>query len=748
MTTNVSSEGGSFMDIAGKLVTSVWNTTEDLAHKLGGKIEEQLKSFQHHDERCTLVDSKFVKCKLGKTTSLCCVVTHYHGISVWEVVNDAMKPKNLARSSLKEVCYVPVKNARRSTVCTLDWEGSPDLTIAAIVGDRQILFIKCSQPSLRKTKTVDQPLLNIENGGDKLVVIEPSRIALIDLAKLSYTKLVETRSSVNPSGTYAIGPDWIAFCPPGVPAGSPSIEHPHENLDQSEIGPEDSLTSRIGNVVFDVGSHVLQRASDEARKLGTMGMGKISQLMDERLYKTHATIENGGAGSKGGSGGLGRSVSLSQVRESDSGDAGSAADGWIQVKDMNTDATIVHYKAHSSPIAVIKFDSNGSLIASATIYGQHVHVYRVMELSTKRRSVGVASAPVGHHRNYARGTRTAHEAVHMYKLVRGTTHALIRDISFSATSRWVAVSSARGTCHVFVLPVGRPFEKSSAPRSHHSFSLSDAHTGFMAAERVPEVAAVLHPLTRIAQVEASMCNEGEKNIDEKPAELKEAFPPPCISTFLTNGIEKEITIAVAGKNGVASVHVIKTREDRGTTSALRTNRVLAKELNRNEEEAFTTMLPLSRLLQEEEEEGEEEELEKDELLAQAEVNTHSRHSMPVYRNPGVNMKSFKLENLTEVEEIEEPAYEALPAVDAVVDQRRKAQFPRPDWPTERATVDGTLEDGGSPTEGIMEAINMAMPMPSVSSSQRGSRGSGGDSFGEEVEEEEEKGQEEMFDIDP
>lgn len=42
-------------------------------------------------------------------------------------------------------------------------------------------------------------------------------------------------------------------------------------------------------------------------------------------------------------------------------------------------------------------------------------------------------------------------------IVRGDTTAKIQDIQFSSDSRWVAVSSLRGTTHIFpITPYGGP----------------------------------------------------------------------------------------------------------------------------------------------------------------------------------------------------------------------------------------------------------------------------------------------------
>ncbi|KAJ4872495.1 Autophagy-related protein 18g [Raphanus sativus] len=41
--------------------------------------------------------------------------------------------------------------------------------------------------------------------------------------------------------------------------------------------------------------------------------------------------------------------------------------------------------------------------------------------------------------------------VHLFKLHRGITSAIVQDICFSRHSQWVAIISSKGTCHIFVL---------------------------------------------------------------------------------------------------------------------------------------------------------------------------------------------------------------------------------------------------------------------------------------------------------
>ncbi|CAB4064391.1 Breast carcinoma-amplified sequence 3 homolog,Breast carcinoma-amplified sequence 3 [Lepeophtheirus salmonis] len=79
----------------------------------------------------------------------------------------------------------------------------------------------------------------------------------------------------------------------------------------------------------------------------------------------------------------------------------------------NLDGIVAHFIAHNKAIVAMKFDSSASLLLTS------VH--------------------------------------HLYSLYRGDTPGSVQDIAFSSDSRWVAVSTLRGTTHIFpITPYGGP----------------------------------------------------------------------------------------------------------------------------------------------------------------------------------------------------------------------------------------------------------------------------------------------------
>lgn len=98
------------------------------------------------------------------------------------------------------------------------------------------------------------------------------------------------------------------------------------------------------------------------------------------------------------------------------------------------DPIVAHFVAHAEAVTAMSFDPSGMLLLTADRRGHDFNVYRIQP----HPSGSVLAA-----------------AHHLYVLHRGDTSAKVQDITFSFDSRWVAVSSLRGTTHVFpITPYG------------------------------------------------------------------------------------------------------------------------------------------------------------------------------------------------------------------------------------------------------------------------------------------------------
>ena len=109
------------------------------------------------------------------------------------------------------------------------------------------------------------------------------------------------------------------------------------------------------------------------------------------------------------------------------------------------EGVVAHFVAHANQaISYLSFDPSGTLLFTADKQGHNFHIFRIHP------------APCG----------TRQSAVHhLYTLYRGDTTARVQSVAFATDSRWVAVTTMRGTTHVF--PIS-PYGGSVGVRTHTS----------------------------------------------------------------------------------------------------------------------------------------------------------------------------------------------------------------------------------------------------------------------------------------
>ena len=97
--------------------------------------------------------------------------------------------------------------------------------------------------------------------------------------------------------------------------------------------------------------------------------------------------------------------------------------GTVIVRDVISRSTVAHFRAHTSPLALLQFDDSGMLLVTASVHGHTINVFHVLPAADKKADCGTA--------------------VHLYRLSRGLTPALIQTVAFSSDGRWLCASSAR-----------------------------------------------------------------------------------------------------------------------------------------------------------------------------------------------------------------------------------------------------------------------------------------------------------------
>ncbi|KAL1341590.1 hypothetical protein HN51_028114 [Arachis hypogaea] len=222
-------------------------------------------------------------------------------------------------------------------------------------------------------------------------------------------------------GPMAVGPRWLAYATnhPLVPnAGRLSPQ----SLTPPSVSPSTSPIS---------GNLVAQYAMEASKHLAA-GLINLSDRGYKTLSKYYEDLIPDGSNSP-----VSPNSSWKSSRFTSNSTETDIA-GLVVVKDFVSADVVAQFRAHTSPISALCFDPSGTLLVTASIHGNNINVFRIMP-SYPRNGSGSQSSD----------WRCSH--VHLYKLHRGMTSAVIQDICFSHYSQWVAIISSKGTCHIFVL---------------------------------------------------------------------------------------------------------------------------------------------------------------------------------------------------------------------------------------------------------------------------------------------------------
>lgn len=218
-------------------------------------------------------------------------------------------------------------------------------------------------------------------------------------------------------GPLALGPRWLAY------SGNPIDVSKAGCVSPQHLTPSATFPSSAPN-----GNRVAQYAVDSSKHLaagivtlGDMGYKKLSRYCSELLPDSNYSVQSGNTGS--------RVNGTVNGHHSHLHDLDSA--GMVIVKDVISKSVITQFKAHKSPIAALCFDPSGTLLVTASVQGHNINVFRIMP---------------GHS-----ASNTSGSYLHLYRLQRGLTNAIIQDITFSNDSRWIMISSSRGTNHLFAI---------------------------------------------------------------------------------------------------------------------------------------------------------------------------------------------------------------------------------------------------------------------------------------------------------
>ncbi|XP_008795110.2 autophagy-related protein 18h-like isoform X4 [Phoenix dactylifera] len=217
-------------------------------------------------------------------------------------------------------------------------------------------------------------------------------------------------------GPMAVGPRWLAYAS-NNPLLSNTGRLSPQNLTPSP-GVSPSTSPGSGSLVARYAMESSKQLAAGILNLGDMGYKTLSKYCQELLP------DGSNSPLSSNSRRIGRLPSTAHHSDADNA-------GMIVIKDFITKEVISQFRAHTSPISALCFDPSGTLLVTASVHGHNINVFRIMPTCIPNGSSSGRYDWTSSH-------------VHLYKLYRGLTTAVIQDICFGHYSQWIAIVSSRG----------------------------------------------------------------------------------------------------------------------------------------------------------------------------------------------------------------------------------------------------------------------------------------------------------------
>ncbi|KAL1505720.1 hypothetical protein ABEB36_005219 [Hypothenemus hampei] len=241
-----------------------------------------------------------------------------------------------------------------------------------------------------------------------VVITFAEKIAIFDAFTLE-DKLTITSCYLSPGlqpNPVALGPRWLAFA------------------EKKLIASRRSSGGNEGEGVQSYTATVLHAAKSLGRGLKELSDAVASSLTGNQVTKLGTSPNSPQAGGSADVPQKGIVTILDVENPSTQNADGS----------LHPESIVAHFVAHSEAIVWLQFGPCGLLLLTADKRGHDFNLFRI-----NPHPVGSALAAVHH----------------LYTLHRGDTSARVQDMCFSFDSRWVTVSTLRGTTHVFpITPYG------------------------------------------------------------------------------------------------------------------------------------------------------------------------------------------------------------------------------------------------------------------------------------------------------
>ncbi|CAD7942003.1 unnamed protein product [Amoebophrya sp. A120] len=356
-----------------------------------------------------------------------------------------------------------------SLQCKRRKEASPLVAFVTSEGTKIHIFSLRENESVYVLRSV-RAVLSLQATKRLLAAGLSSQIDLYDARDFSHLFQVGTAPApLSSLGNFCLGDRWLAYDLSGTSLASKTEQPPaHGALSSQNNTAGDPSAGTTEGSGFEVNSarskvqsytNAVVDGSFAAVRDGISLLGQISQkTLDSFLMNSDEILEHRAAlqlqqpgGAAPGKGVLGRGAT--------GGGAGGAGGTYnfygpnrlgagfgVAVRDC-VGRHLIGQFATQEPIECMRWNSSGTLLISCTAMAHNVLLHRV--IVEKNRTTGAK----------------VHRFVHAFTLSRGITPALISNLTISEDSRVVAVSTKKGTTHIYLLPptVALPVSRTAAP---------------------------------------------------------------------------------------------------------------------------------------------------------------------------------------------------------------------------------------------------------------------------------------------
>ncbi|KAH0707786.1 hypothetical protein KY285_011178 [Solanum tuberosum] len=218
-------------------------------------------------------------------------------------------------------------------------------------------------------------------------------------------------------GPLALGPRWMAY------SGSPVSISNSGHINPQHLTPSASFPSLAPN-----GSLIAHYAKESSKRLAA-GIVTLGDIGYKKLARYYSDLSPDSNCSQSG-------TACGKISGTANGHLPGADNvGMVIVRDIVSKALIAQFRAHKSPISALCFDPSSTRLVTASVQGHNINVFQIMPILSENKSPNPGSS-----------------YLHLYRLQRGLTNAVIQDISFSGDSQWIMITSSRGTSHLFTIP--------------------------------------------------------------------------------------------------------------------------------------------------------------------------------------------------------------------------------------------------------------------------------------------------------